>query len=146
MGCSPPGSSIHGIFQARILEWVAIFFSMGGGQDRAESFNLLNHDRGRNPKELSPHPLARTSQMHLTYQQTQSCVASAKRTHQMHHRRKENKTIFCAEKRTDQVHREMLRRESSERTLRNILYTKVSKSKKRKCNQDQSNDHHESEN
>ena len=27
MGCSPPGSSVHGIFQARILEWVAIAFS-----------------------------------------------------------------------------------------------------------------------
>ena len=25
--CSPPGSSIHGIFQARILEWGAIAFS-----------------------------------------------------------------------------------------------------------------------
>ena len=23
MGCRPPGSSVHGIFQARILEWVA---------------------------------------------------------------------------------------------------------------------------
>ena len=27
MGCSPPGSSVHGILQARILEWVAIPFS-----------------------------------------------------------------------------------------------------------------------
>ena len=27
MDCSPPGSSVHGIFQARILEWVAISFS-----------------------------------------------------------------------------------------------------------------------
>ena len=27
MDCSPPGSSAHGIFQARILEWVAIAFS-----------------------------------------------------------------------------------------------------------------------
>ena len=27
MDCSPPGSSVHGIFQARILEWVAIAFS-----------------------------------------------------------------------------------------------------------------------
>ena len=27
MKCSLPGSSIHGIFQARILEWVAIAFS-----------------------------------------------------------------------------------------------------------------------
>ena len=27
MDCSPPGSFIHAIFQARILEWVAIFYS-----------------------------------------------------------------------------------------------------------------------
>ena len=25
--CSPPGSSVHGILQARVLEWVAIAFS-----------------------------------------------------------------------------------------------------------------------
>ena len=24
MDCSPPGSSVHGIFQARVLEWLAI--------------------------------------------------------------------------------------------------------------------------
>ena len=29
MDCSPPGSSVHGIPQARILEWVAISFSRG---------------------------------------------------------------------------------------------------------------------
>ena len=29
MDCSPPGSSVHGIFQARILEWVAISSSRG---------------------------------------------------------------------------------------------------------------------
>ena len=28
MDCSPPGSSVHGILQARILEWVAISFSI----------------------------------------------------------------------------------------------------------------------
>ena len=27
MDCSPPGSSVHGILQARILEWVAIPFA-----------------------------------------------------------------------------------------------------------------------
>ena len=27
MDCSPPGSTIHGIFQARVLEWSAIAFS-----------------------------------------------------------------------------------------------------------------------
>ena len=30
MDCSPPGSSIHGIFQAKVLEWGAIAFSVGG--------------------------------------------------------------------------------------------------------------------
>ena len=29
MDCSPPGSSVYGILQARILEWVAIPFSRG---------------------------------------------------------------------------------------------------------------------
>ena len=28
---SPPGSTVHGIFQARISEWVAISFSRGHG-------------------------------------------------------------------------------------------------------------------
>ena len=28
MDCSPPGSSVHGIFQARVLEWGAIAFSV----------------------------------------------------------------------------------------------------------------------
>ena len=31
---SPPGSSVHGILQARILEWVAISFSRGYSQTR----------------------------------------------------------------------------------------------------------------
>ena len=34
MGCSPPGSSVHGISQARILEWVAISFSRGSSWPR----------------------------------------------------------------------------------------------------------------
>ena len=36
MDCSPPGSSIHGIFQARVLEWGAIAFS----EDFASRFIL----------------------------------------------------------------------------------------------------------
>ena len=32
--CSSPGSSVRGIFQARILEWVAISFSRGSSQPR----------------------------------------------------------------------------------------------------------------
>ena len=34
MDCSPPGSSVRGILQARILEWIAIFFSRGSSQPR----------------------------------------------------------------------------------------------------------------
>ena len=34
MNCSLPGSSVHGILQARILEWVAIPFSKGSSQPR----------------------------------------------------------------------------------------------------------------
>ena len=34
LDCSPPGSSVHGICQARILEWVAIPFSKGSSQSR----------------------------------------------------------------------------------------------------------------
>ena len=34
MDCNPPGSSVHGILQARILEWVAIPFSRGSSQPR----------------------------------------------------------------------------------------------------------------
>ena len=34
MDCSPPGSSVHGIFQAGILQWVAMPFSRGSFQPR----------------------------------------------------------------------------------------------------------------
>ena len=37
MHCSPPGSSVHGIPQARILEWVAISFSRGSPQPRDQT-------------------------------------------------------------------------------------------------------------
>ena len=38
MDCSLSGSSIHGIFQARILEWVAISFSRGSSQPRDQTW------------------------------------------------------------------------------------------------------------
>ena len=37
MDCSPPGYSVHGIFQARILEWVAISFSRGSSRPRDQT-------------------------------------------------------------------------------------------------------------
>ena len=37
MDCSPPGSYVHGMFQARILEWVAISSSKGSSQPRDQT-------------------------------------------------------------------------------------------------------------
>ena len=54
MDSSPPGSSVHGIFQARVLEWVAIAFS---SQELAEcnkkrkkkltNWSVVGNDYGR---------------------------------------------------------------------------------------------------
>ena len=37
MRCGPPGSSVHGILQARILDWVAMPFSRGSSQPRDQT-------------------------------------------------------------------------------------------------------------
>ena len=44
MDCSLPGSSVHGIFQARVLEWAAITFS--GGRVRGKRGTLSAPERG----------------------------------------------------------------------------------------------------
>ena len=45
MGCSPQSSSVHGILQARILEWVAISFSRGSSRPRGRT--QVSHIAGR---------------------------------------------------------------------------------------------------
>ena len=45
MDCSLPGSSVHGIFQARVLEWGAISFS--GGSSRPRDQTWVFHIVGR---------------------------------------------------------------------------------------------------
>ena len=45
MDCSLQSSSIHGIFQARVLEWVAISFSRGSSQPRDQT--QVSHIVGR---------------------------------------------------------------------------------------------------
>ena len=69
MDCSLPGSSVHGIFQARVLEWGAIAFSRGSSQPRDRTrvshivgrcFYCLSH-QGSLPKPyLTPFPEKRT--------------------------------------------------------------------------------------
>ena len=45
MDCSQPGSSVHGILQARILEWVAFPFSRGSSQPRDQTWISYTADR-----------------------------------------------------------------------------------------------------
>ena len=63
MDCSLPGSSIHGIFQARVLEWGAIAFSETLPQGEANSWFGLRvsghrcpHPRPHYQKPSSPQP------------------------------------------------------------------------------------------
>ena len=44
-GLSPPGSSVHGVLQARILEWVAISFSRGSSSSRGPTHNSCSAGR-----------------------------------------------------------------------------------------------------
>ena len=58
MDCSPPGSSVHGILQARLLEWEAISFSRGSSQPRDQiqvsciSRQILYHSTTREAPHL----------------------------------------------------------------------------------------------
>ena len=49
--CSPPGSSIQEIFQARVLEWGAIAFSTWLNEDVVTG--VLDYQDGRKVKEKS---------------------------------------------------------------------------------------------
>ena len=60
MDCSPPGSSVHGILQARILGWVAISLSRGSSQlnPRTELLNCrrILHRYTTGDALTAPHP------------------------------------------------------------------------------------------
>ena len=45
MDCSLPGSSVHGIFQAKVLEWIAISSSRGSSRPRDQT--QISHIVGR---------------------------------------------------------------------------------------------------
>ena len=57
MDCSPSGSSVHGIFQARLLEWGAISLSRGSSQPRDQT--RFSHIVGRSFYRLSHQGRAR---------------------------------------------------------------------------------------
>ena len=50
---SPPGSSVHGILQARILKWVAISSSRGSSQPRVGELRSLKMRRQKKKKKIA---------------------------------------------------------------------------------------------
>ena len=63
MDCSLPGSSVHGICKARVLEWVAIAFSkgtsLGGGNGNPLQYSCLENSHGQTSLEGYSHRLHR---------------------------------------------------------------------------------------
>ena len=56
--CSLPGSSVHGIFQARVLEWGAIAFSQ---------MTIISATMGKNPLEEMQQPSWSTKESEMQY-------------------------------------------------------------------------------
>ena len=58
MNCNPPGSSVHGNFPARILEWVAISFCRGSSRPSDQTQVSLNWQADSSPlptvKNMTP--------------------------------------------------------------------------------------------
>jgi len=52
MDYSPPGSSVHGIFQARVLEWGAIAFSGPTACYSSKKYIALGKLKGKGPNNL----------------------------------------------------------------------------------------------
>ena len=61
--CSPPGSFVHGILQARMLEWVAMLYSRGSFQPGTEPTSLTSNLHW----QAGPLPLAPSGKPMCTY-------------------------------------------------------------------------------
>ena len=71
MDCSPPGSSVHGILLARILEWVATPFSRGSSQPRDQA--QVSYIAGKVFTICATREVSYLSHVHKLYT-TQHCI------------------------------------------------------------------------
>ena len=70
MDCSPPGSSVHGIFQARVLEWGAIGFSLAPLHYRHLSLQRYNDSQLKTTTNEAKNSISGTtkySEVYLLY-------------------------------------------------------------------------------
>ena len=65
MDCSPPGSFVHGIFQARILEWVAISFFRGSSCPGIEPTSFVSPAMAG--RFFIPEPPGKPSNLHILF-------------------------------------------------------------------------------
>ena len=66
MDHSPPGSSVHGIFKARVLEWVAVPSSRGSSQSNWHLLYLLHWQVGSLPLAPPGKPIDMHVHIHIT--------------------------------------------------------------------------------
>ena len=67
MDCSPPDFSVHGIFQARILEWVAMSSSRGSSQPRIKPTSLTSPALAGTSLTLAPPGKSQNLPYHLHF-------------------------------------------------------------------------------
>ena len=67
-GLNPPGSSVHGIFQARLLEWVAMSYSRGFSRPRDQTqVSCILH------WQVDYVPLRRLGKLYFFHQRMDTC-------------------------------------------------------------------------
>ena len=89
MDCSPAGSSVHGVFQARILEWVAMPSSRRSPDPNQHLLRLLLFQGGSLPLVPLEKPLYRKSFVKCTEQKLERGLAPGKPCSSIY-----NKSIF----------------------------------------------------
>ena len=91
--CSPPGSSVHGILQARILEWVAMPSSRGSYQPRDQTQvshiwaeSLMSEPPGK-PKNTGMGSLSLLQQIFRTQESNRGLLPCRRILYQLSHQR-----------------------------------------------------------
>ena len=74
--CSPPGSSIHGILQARVLEWAAISFFRRSSQPRDQDQTQVSLIAGRCFKLWATQNMVEVMKIMASFKRSHACTAT----------------------------------------------------------------------
>ena len=73
MDCGLPGSSIHGVFQTRVLEWVAFSFSNTGLRSALNPITGFVKEEKRTQRETSKYQVKMEAEIGAMQLQTKNC-------------------------------------------------------------------------